>query len=239
MAMMEITDRQKLILESVINEHVDTAQPVSSQLLEKKYDFGIKPAMIRIEMERLTDKGFLSQPFVSAGRVPTDKGYRFFVDQIVANTIPEFQGMEKMGRELAGERGDILGFTSKLANFMAESSSSIALLHLLDEDLSLKEGWEELLTEPEFADRDLLFNFADFVGDLEHNIEDFNLESGVEIYIGNENPVNKGKKFTMIISKCVFPGNKKGIVSLIGPKRMPYQKNISLIKSLSELLEDF
>ncbi|MBI4359197.1 MAG: hypothetical protein HY577_01230, partial [Candidatus Nealsonbacteria bacterium] len=70
---MELTERQKNILERIIEDYVALAQPVSSLELEKKYNFGIKPAMLRIEMEKLSDGGYLSQPFVSSGRVPTDK----------------------------------------------------------------------------------------------------------------------------------------------------------------------
>jgi len=81
---METTQRQTEILNRLIQEYIDSARPVSSQLLEKKYDFSICPAMIRIEMQKLTDQGFICQPHTSAGRVPTDKGYRFFVDNLLA-----------------------------------------------------------------------------------------------------------------------------------------------------------
>ena len=66
----------------IVKEYIDSAEPVSSQLLEKKYDFDISPATIRIEMQKLTDKGFLLQPHTSAGRIPSDKGYRFYVDNL-------------------------------------------------------------------------------------------------------------------------------------------------------------
>jgi heat-inducible transcription repressor HrcA len=66
----------------IIREYVESARPVSSQYLGERYDFGICPASIRIEMQKLTDDGFLTQPHTSAGRIPTDKGYRLFVDQL-------------------------------------------------------------------------------------------------------------------------------------------------------------
>ena len=78
-----LTKRQQKILNAVIKEYVETGEPVSSQLLEKKHDFGIGSAMIRIEMQKLTDKGYLLQPHTSAGRMPTDKSYRFLVDNLL------------------------------------------------------------------------------------------------------------------------------------------------------------
>ena len=236
---MKITERQKSILEKVIDEYIETAYPVSSQLLEKKYDFGICPAMIRIEMEKLTDAGFLDQPFISAGRVPTDKGYRFFVDRVLDTKIPEFRGIEKMEKELREERDDVFGFTTKLARLLAKASSNMAMLHLLEDDLIVKDGWEELMREPEFANRDLLFGFTDFLEDWEENIDDLKLNSDIKVYIGKENPVGKKKNFSTISSKCRLPGKKEGVVSLVGPTRMPYEKNISIMKSLVELMDNF
>ena len=69
-------------MDTIIREYIQSARPVSSQYLGEKYDFGICPASIRIEMQKLTDDGFLTQPHTSAGRIPTDKGYRLFVDQL-------------------------------------------------------------------------------------------------------------------------------------------------------------
>ena len=79
---MKITDRQKGILNTLVEEYISSAEPVSSKELQKKHDFGVSPATIRNEMQRLMDAGFISQPHTSAGRVPTDKGYRFYVDNL-------------------------------------------------------------------------------------------------------------------------------------------------------------
>ena len=77
---METNLRQQDLLLKIVEEYINTAKPVSSQLLEKKHSFKVCPATIRNEMQALTKKGYIFQPHTSAGRVPTDKGYRFFVD---------------------------------------------------------------------------------------------------------------------------------------------------------------
>ena len=89
-----ITERQNQLLNGIITEYINSAKPVSSRLLEKKYDFGVSPATIRIEMQKLTDKGFLHQPHTSAGRVPTDRGYRFFVDNLLEGELAGFKELE-------------------------------------------------------------------------------------------------------------------------------------------------
>ena len=78
-----ITKRQENILEVLVRDYINSAQPISSEFLEKKHKFGLSPATLRIEMQKLTDGGYLIQPHTSAGRVPTDRGYRFFVDKIM------------------------------------------------------------------------------------------------------------------------------------------------------------
>src|SRR3989338_426955 len=79
-----LKDRQKSILNAVIEDYIETAKPVASADLVKKFRFGVSPATVRNEMLTLGDLGYLEQPHTSAGRVPTDKGYRFFVDNLSA-----------------------------------------------------------------------------------------------------------------------------------------------------------
>lgn len=81
--MILLTDRQKFILELVIREYVNSATPVGSQALGQGYDLGVSSATIRNEMARLEELGFLTHPHTSAGRIPTDLGYRYFVEQLM------------------------------------------------------------------------------------------------------------------------------------------------------------
>jgi len=249
---MKITERQKLILDKVIQEYIDSAQPISSQLLEKKYDFGICPASIRIEMQKLTDKGFLFQPHTSAGRIPTDKGYRFFVDSLLARqsfTSQNLGGLEKEISEFKDvleiedifkeARKDILKWASNLTKFLAEESSNFAILHLLERDLFWKEGWEEVFEEPEFGEKRIVSDFFKLLENFEEKIEDLKVNSGIKIYIGRETPFPKAKDFSIISSKCHFLDEGEGIVSLLGPKRMAYERNIALINSFKKILEKF
>jgi len=80
---MELTPRSSSILEAVVHDHITTAEPVGSRTLAKKYKFGLSPATIRNIMADLEEMGYLSQPHTSAGRVPTDRAYRFYVDHLL------------------------------------------------------------------------------------------------------------------------------------------------------------
>ena len=248
---MKTSERQEKILNTIVREYVDSAQPVSSQSLEKKYDFGICPATIRIEMQKLTDTGFLYQPHTSAGRVPTDKGYRFFVDNLFARQnfvkqnlggfekgFPKEKTLLKVEDLIEREMGDGVRFLQSLTKNLASfSSNSLALGYLFDEDLFWKEGWEDVLGEPEFKETKVITDFADVIKHFEKEIEDIKINSEIKVYIGKENPFSKAKEFSIIISSCHFPDKEKGVLAIAGPKRMAYDKNINSLNSLTKLLE--
>jgi heat-inducible transcriptional repressor len=242
------TKRQQKILNAVIKEYIETGEPVSSQLLEEKYDFGIKPAMIRIEMQKLTDKSFLHQPHTSAGRVPTDKAYRFFVDNLLTRqnlSQENLGGREKFPinerteriEEIFKEDDDIFRLASRLTKFIAEETSSLTILNLPERDFIFKEGWEDLLKEAEPFEQDFFSDFATAIKKFEETFNNFKINPGIKVYIGKENPVPKAKNLSVISSKCKLPNKEKATLTLVGPKRMDYNRNLSLIQSLNKYLE--
>jgi len=249
--MMIVTERQKEILNRIVADYIDLAQPVSSEFLEEKHHFGICPATIRIEMQKLTDTGFLYQPHTSAGRVPTDKGYRFFVDNLFARQnfvkqnlggfekgFPKEKTLLKVEDLIEREMGDGVRFLQSLTKNLASfSSNSLALGYLFDEDLFWKEGWEDVLGEPEFKETKVITDFADVIKHFEKEIEDIKINSEIKVYIGKENPFSKAKEFSIIISSCHFPDKEKGVLAIAGPKRMAYDKNINSLNYLTKLLE--
>lgn len=232
---MRITERQREILNSIVSDYINLAQPISSEFLERKHNFGISSATIRIEMQKLTDKGFLYQPYTSAGRIPTDKGYRFFVDSLLEKEIKEFNIEEWLEIEIE----DQIKFIQNLTRNLAKISKTLVLGYLEKEKILWKEGWEGILKEPEFKEKDFLISFVEFLEDFEKAIEDFEINSGIKIYIGRENPFKKVEDFSIISSRCSLPSDGETIISLLGPKRMAYDRNISLINSLKKILEEF
>jgi heat-inducible transcriptional repressor len=83
---MDLDTRKRLVLQAVVEDYVQSAEPVGSRTLARKHALGVSPATIRIEMADLEEMGYLEQPHTSAGRIPSDKGYRFYVDQLLGQT---------------------------------------------------------------------------------------------------------------------------------------------------------
>jgi heat-inducible transcriptional repressor len=235
---MTLTDRQIILLDTIVREYIDSACPVSSQLIEKSYDFRISPATIRNDMQKLTEKGYLFQPHTSAGRVPTDRGYRLFVDNLLKDEIAEFAGMIKIQSILEDEKENMLRLVSTLSRFLGENSSNLAVIHFSEKGFSWKDGWEGILKKPEFENKDYVVSFTKLLDKFEKEIDNLNMDSELKVFIGRENPFFKTKDFSIISTRCSFPDRQEGIVSLLGPTRMYYDKNISLINSLAKVLED-
>lgn len=242
---MEITERQGKILKKIIEEYIHLAKPISSQFLEKKYNLGICPATIRIEMQKLTEKGYLFQPHTSAGRIPTDKGYRFFVNSLLEKEPEEFDEefnienwIESIENWIEEEVNQTIKIIQSLTKNLASYSQALVLSYLKNEKIFLKEGWEEILKKPEFRENDYIINFTKFLEDFQKNIERLDIDSEIKIYIGKENPFKGAKDFSIISSKCCLADKKETIFSLLGPKRMDYNRNIGLINSLIKLLND-
>jgi heat-inducible transcriptional repressor len=104
--MAELDPRKQSILRSVVFEYVTTAEPVGSELLTQKYELGVKSATIRNELADLADLGFLEQPHTSAGRIPSDIGYRYYVDRLILTREPESETRQKV--KGASEEGEAL-----------------------------------------------------------------------------------------------------------------------------------
>jgi len=229
-----LTRRQEEILKRIVKDYIELAEPISSEFLDKKHKLDISPATIRIEFQKLTKKGYLYQPHTSAGRVPTDKAYRFFVDDLFVEEFKEFDIEGWIGKEIE----DSVKFLQSLTKNLAGISDSLVFSYLKDEDIFWKEGWEEVLKEPEFFEKEHILNFVEFLESFEKNIDELKINSNIKVYIGRENPFPKGKDFSTIISTCYLPKGKETILSILGPKRMDYNRNIGLMNSLKNCLEN-
>jgi heat-inducible transcriptional repressor len=123
----ELDSRKATILEAVVTEYIDTAQPVGSGSVAANDRVGVSPATVRSEMVSLEREGFLAQPHTSAGRVPTDLGYRYFVDHLRAGTLGPAQQIEvgSFFANVHGEIAEVLEQTSSLLSRLTKYTSVV------------------------------------------------------------------------------------------------------------------
>ena len=221
-----MTDRTAQILEAVIQEFINGGEPVSSGHLYDRYNFGIKPAMIRLELDGLEDEGFLEQPHHSAGRVPTDSGYEFFAKQLLG--LEASPSREYSLRELLEERAwpDLL---QRLSSELGLLAAAADLAH----DMVYKAGLEELVSRLDWEDRDEIRSVIHDFEEVDERMQRAGpkMGDGPQVFIGKKSPVTKSENLSVI--GCNY---KIGDVTIslfaIGPKRMDYKKTIRIFKSL-------
>ena len=232
-----LTNRQKRILSAVVKEFTDTAVPVGSKHIAKKYNFDLSPATIRAEMNELEDAGYLFQPHTSAGRIPTDEGYRYFVEKIMPDKELSKAEQKKLQAELLKLKAKNTRLTRTVAKLLSGLSGNLAISGVKDEFYDF--GMKELLDEPEFRERDDLCRLAETLDYIDERVDKLvkNLKDNeVKIFIGKENPIKEISNCSMMVSPYRTKSGEKGILALIGPKRMRYAKNKSLIQYMKKLL---
>ena len=123
----DLDSRKATILEAVVVEHIDTAQPVGSSVVVANADLDVSPATVRSEMVTLEREGYLAQPHTSAGRVPTDKGYRYFVDHLQSGVLGPVQQhqVDDFFSNLRGEVEDVLERTATMLSRLTSYTSVV------------------------------------------------------------------------------------------------------------------
>lgn len=244
---MDLQDRQKTILEALVRQYVKTAIPVSSKDLQKTFKLPFSSATIRNDFTILNKKGYLSKPHISAGRIPTDKAYRFYING--HEEMPSVRGDRlKPLSALAKESKTEEAFLRDSAAILSAMTKSFTAVGIAGEGAFFKYGFSEILHEPEFSDQSLARNFSEFIDGFEvqiHSILKEVAEHTPEAFIGKENPLKGAREYGMVIYAYTpeSGGQKKKdgkhTVTLMGPKRMDYERHISILKEFDEVVREF
>ena len=112
-------ERKKRVLSAIINDYIANGEPVGSRTITKRYDLGVSPATIRNEMSDLTDEGYIEQPHTSAGRIPSAKGYRYYVDNLMERERLSLAQLREIKEALAGELTELDNFMRSCINMMS------------------------------------------------------------------------------------------------------------------------
>lgn len=337
---MQLDERKWKILQAIIKTYLETGEPVGSRTISKYTDLKLSSATIRNEMSDLEEMGYILQPHTSAGRIPSDKGYRFYVDQIMQEKEQEVTEV----KELMIQRVDRVELVlKKLAQLLAANTNYAALisgpqyhrnklkfiqLSMMDDrkllivtvvegnlikntmvDVPRNISREELLnlnillnsalngltieeinldvisrlkeqagahsglvdtvlTEvarairadeedlqiytsgatnifkyPELSDGDraseLLkaFEQKDVLQELITDVNEASDETGIQVYIGNETPVQTMKDCSVVTANYDLGEGIRGTIGIIGPKRMDYEKVLGILKNLMKQLD--
>jgi len=230
--------RKEQILNIIIKEYIKTGIPVGSSALVSKYKMDISPATVRNEMALLEDEGYIAQPHTSAGRIPTEKAYNFYIQNLK---------IKKISNDFFLKFNDILVDSKeesfkKMARALSEITNS-AIFWAFHRHNLYYTGVSNLFKQPEFMpgvsklpvekNFDILYDISAIIDRMEDIIDEIfeKVEFGENIYLGSKNPFGN---FCGTIMYKYKSEEKIGIFGLLGPMRIDYEKNISLMRQIFE-----
>mgnify|MGYP002511698707 CR=1 FL=1 len=337
---MQLDERKMKILQAIIRNYLETGEPVGSRTISKYTDLNLSSATIRNEMADLEELGYILQPHTSAGRIPSDKGYRLYVDKMMEDKEREIYEMKEMLLEKEDKMDHLLKQVAKvlavstnyatmitapqihrnklkfiqlskvdanqlLAVIVVEGNvikntmlsveeeldeETLLKLNILlnthlnglsieeinlgmiaalkqqagihsaivsdvidavaeaikaDEDLEIyTSGTNNILKYPELADKqkasELINTFEEkqmLTELVQDSLSDEN-GTGIQVYIGDETPVQSMKDCSVVTATYELEEGMKGTIGIIGPKRMDYDKVIGTLKNLMHQLDD-
>lgn len=232
-------ERKTNILQAIVKSFIQTAMPVGSKFLQETFAIPCSPATIRNEMGQLEEEGFITSPHASAGRIPTEQGFRFFVThsekemktvrpQIKKEFVSELQ-KHLQEKQVDEKMYDIVSTLVRLTPNVAFASipSSKRLFFL---------GFSNALQQPEFLAEPALTSGIFRV--LEDNFREILLDLPVEkkpkVFIGTENIISEIQSCSLVVAR---PSVGENFVGILGPMRMDYSRNIAAVEAACEFFD--
>lgn len=227
-----MTPRQQSILHAVVELYAQTAEPVGSAALAQMFE--ASSATIRSEMATLERLGYIYQPHISAGRVPTDKGYRAYVNS-KENIAADGRVSQAIAKRIKSA-GEVDRSIKQAADSLAEVTGNVGIA--TTSDGLYFTGLAGLFGQPEFLVGNQAYEVARLLDNLDEWLNEAAPEGRVSVYIGSENPIGKASGASLIIARFASPRSSSSYVGVLGPTRQSYEKTIGLVDYTGRLLEE-
>lgn len=234
-----MTERQQNILNAIVEQYAEVASPVGSSLLAKV--FNVSSATIRAEMAALEQQGFIMQPHTSSGRVPTDKGYRFYVNRLnelsEMNTkkLPEGRAERALAARVQ-QAGAPERMIRNAVDTLVELTHNLGLATIGNQ--LYMSGLSNLFAQPEFISGVQAQQVARLLDNLEPWLREAAPNKPLSVYIGQENPVGRSAGASLVISRFRSPFSDRSYIGTLGPTRQSYRDVMTLVERAGRELED-
>lgn len=233
-------DRKKQIFSAIVEHFIETAQPVGSKTIILSYKFDVSPATVRNDMAELEEEGLIFQPHTSAGRVPTDAGYRLYVDELA-----DFDLATKMASKKIHElrKSYLAGIVKQKVHgavkLLSEATPNMAFATIPENNRTFFMGFSKILLQPEFAMEPIRASqVMEVIEDDQaflKGLSTLDIGEDIKIFIGQENILPTIESCSLIVTSYQYEGYK-GYIGILGPKRMPYAYNNAVLKEIRDLL---
>jgi len=230
-----MNDRKSQLLSLLVENYIKTAEPIGSRFLLTASKLDVGEATVRNDLRALEEEGFLTQPHTSAGRIPTEEGYRFYLENLrIEKAKLTKKENDVLARALSNKNQGYKQARKGMAKEMAEVSD-LAVIVAFSEDSVYYTGLSNLFSQPEFKEASLVASVSQVFDNCDECLGDFFevVDENTKVYVGGENPF--GDRMSITASK--FKGeDQEGTLLVIGPLRQNYKKNFALINRIKEII---
>ncbi len=231
-----MTQRQTDILSAIIEQYAEVASPVGSTLLAKL--FNVSSATIRAEMADLERHGYIAQPHTSAGRVPTDKGYRLYVNSLNESKdqkLPPGRAEKALSARVQ-QAGAPERMIRNAVDTLVELTHNLGLATIGNQ--LYMSGLSNLFGQPEFIGGPQAQQVARLLDNLEPWLREAAPNEPLSVYIGQENPIGRSAGASLVISRFRSPFSDRSYIGTLGPTRQSYRDVMALVSLAGQELEE-
>lgn len=235
-----LSDRQQAILKAITEEYIETASPVGSEKLDKKYGLGVSPATIRHEMVVLTDLGFLRQVHTIAGRMPTPMGLKYYVTNLMEPKNLSVSDEVAVKEKLWNYRAEFQKTVAEATRELARRTHGLAVA-VDNEDNIYSAGTSNILEMPEFYDIDLTRSVLSLLDQIDFMNKIFARAVGdedIHILIGDDLGYQYLSPCGLVFSRFGQGHRHSGAIGLIGPYRFDYPRVVPTVRYFGNLIDE-
>jgi heat-inducible transcriptional repressor len=225
--------RKNELFKAIVEEHIREGIPVGSKALASINCINRSPATIRNEMNELEQDGYITQPHVSAGRIPTAKGWEYYIQNLLKEIAPSKKHEDMIKQALVDAHPDNSAL-KQVAKTLAELSQNAAIVAFSSDDVYYT-GLSNMFHEPEFASLSFVQHMTEVIDHLDDVMHTLftELKPGLYVLTGEHNPFDKS--CGVIVNKFEHKGEER-ILGILGPMRMAYGENKGLLNFTTHLL---
>ena len=238
--MHDLTQRQVEILKSLIEEYIETAEPVGSETLEKKHNLSASPATIRNEMVRLTELGYLKKPHISAGRIPTPAGMKFYVKQLMKEKELSVTEEVALKEKVWDVRDREVDFLKQVTKALADKTRALAVTTTSDGNFFCS-GYANILDMPEFFDIDITKTLLAAIDESDYLRSLFSgeIDDGeIHILLEDELGPRLNGPYGFVFTKYQTQNHLIGEIGVLGPSRLNYNFIVPTVRYFGGLIEE-
>lgn len=236
---VDYESRRRAILGTTINKYIKEAMPVASEDIAD--DFELSSATIRNIFAELEEDGYLTHPYTSGGRVPTERGYRYYVDFLLLQMELLDEEKECIAKEYKKEirrLEDVLEKTSEIISAFTHYTSIVSFIDW--HDRFFYNGISQILEQPEFKNLEKMRLLLKMIEDRRGLLDIINRDFGekVKVYIGRELGCSHIDNCSLVVSSYHIKNRQSGRLAVLGPVRMQYNYIIPTLGYISETLSE-